>query len=174
MGFGQRLANFISEGIYNDKTTKLKKQRRKVVHDRLPPFDPGHVQCFIEFTSGDPYDKPENKKTGRIVIEVFDSEVPETAENFRCLCTGEKSKELHYEGSKITRIVPNFVMQGGDISPEGDGTGGRGIYQEGDHIYNKDGYFDDENIWYPHTHRGTLSTHATRTERDLARNKNGS
>lgn len=43
MGFGQRLANFISEGIYNDKTTKLKKQRKKVVHERLPPFDPGHV-----------------------------------------------------------------------------------------------------------------------------------
>jgi cyclophilin family peptidyl-prolyl cis-trans isomerase len=178
-GFGSRLANFISEGIYNDKSTKLKKQRRKVVHDCLPAFDPGHMQCFIEFTVGDTrvWDEAEERVTGRVVIELFDSVVPETAENFRCLCTGEKSEFLTYLGSKINRVVPNFVMQGGDLSSgsaAGDSTGGHGVYKEGDHIYNKDGFFDDENIWLPHSHRGTLSTHATRTERDLARNQNGS
>jgi cyclophilin family peptidyl-prolyl cis-trans isomerase len=64
--------------------------------------------------------KTEQKTIGRIEFELF-SDCPLTSENFRCLCTGEKGigksgKPLHYKGNVIHRIVPNFMMQGGDIT----------------------------------------------------------
>lgn len=77
--------------------------------------------------------KPADLTAGRLVIKLFEKEVPKTCENFRCLVTGERGrgkssgKALHYKGCCFHRIVRGFMVQGGDIV-KGDGSGGDSIY----------------------------------------------
>ena len=58
---------------------------------------------------------PDDRQQGRILIELFADVVPKTAENFRCLCTGEKGmgnsgKPLHFKGSSSHRIIKDFML----------------------------------------------------------------
>jgi peptidylprolyl isomerase len=87
---------------------------------------------------------------GRITFQLYNDITPKCAENFRALCTGEKStssKTLHFKGSAFHRIIPEFMIQGGDFT-RGNGTGGESIYGA---------KFADENFTVKHNKPGLLS-----------------
>ena len=71
---------------------------------------------------------------GDIVIRLFPKDAPKTVQNFVGLATGQREwrdpktnemkKEPLYDGTIFHRIIPNFMIQGGD--PLGMGYGGPG------------------------------------------------
>jgi peptidyl-prolyl cis-trans isomerase B (cyclophilin B) len=56
---------------------------------------------------------------GAIALELFDADAPKTVDNFTSL-----AREGFYDGTIFHRVIPDFMIQGGD--PSGDGTGGPG------------------------------------------------
>ena len=64
---------------------------------------------------------------GTIVIELFRDEAPKAVENFITL-----ANKGFYNGLVFHRVIPGFMIQGGD--PDGDGTGGPGYTFEDEFV----------------------------------------
>ena len=94
----------------------------------------------------------DGEPAGRIIMGLFGDIAPKTVKNFVSLCVGnhldtQTNKPLAYKNSTFHRIIPNFMIQGGDITNH-DGTGGKSIY--GDR-------FADEPFIISHDDSGILS-----------------
>jgi peptidylprolyl isomerase len=89
----------------------------------------------------------DDESVGTIVADLFSSTVPKTVENFRALCEGEPG--YGYDNSPFHRIIPEFMMQGGDFTNR-NGTGGYSAASTTDP-------FPDENFDIKHDARGLLS-----------------
>jgi cyclophilin family peptidyl-prolyl cis-trans isomerase len=101
---------------------------------------------------------PSPRGNGRIVLRLLWDVAPLACENFAALCSnpasarGEASgKPLTYRKSNVHRVVPGFVVQGGDVV-FGNGTGGESIFGGGKK-------FKDERpgLLRRHDRRGVLS-----------------
>ena len=139
----ERLQQQVSAGNYNTRLEKVTAvyEARQMAENKGPK----RSRVFFDIAIG-------KKAEGRITFELYDGIVPKTAENFRCLCTGEKGegksgKELSYKGSIFHRVIKQFMIQGGDFTA-GNGTGGESIYGA---------KFDDENFELKHTKPFLLS-----------------
>ncbi len=83
-----------------------------------------------------------------MTIEFFEKDAPKTVENFITL-----AKKGYYDGIKFHRVIPNFMIQGGD--PTGTGSGGPGytIPDEltGDNQYHDRGVLSMANTGRPNS-----------------------
>ena len=61
---------------------------------------------------------------GQFKIKLFADKAPKTVENFVALADGTKTGKPFYDGTIFHRVIPDFMIQGGD--PEGTGRGGPG------------------------------------------------
>jgi peptidyl-prolyl cis-trans isomerase B (cyclophilin B) len=87
-----------------------------------------------QYASAPPMSIDTNKKyaatidtsRGTINVDLFPKEAPKTVNNFVFL-----ARDKFYDGTKFHRVIPDFMVQGGD--PEGTGRGGPG-YKFGDEV----------------------------------------
>ena len=86
---------------------------------------------------------------GRFTIALFGDTAPMTVLNFASIAKGYKrgNTTLAYKDSNVHRIVPDFVIQMGDVTA-GDGTGGRSIFGE---------RFNDEEFTLSHRSPGWVA-----------------
>lgn len=95
-------------------------------------------KVFFEIEQG-------GKSLGTIEIGLYGRVVPRTVKNFYQIAQGNQAKK--YAGTKFHRVIPGFMIQGGDVENL-NGRGGWSIWGR---------RFDDENFSIKHTKAGLMS-----------------
>jgi len=85
----------------------------------------------------------------RVTIGLFGEAAPNAVNNFAALAKGNYRGDprFGYKGTKIHKVIADFLIQGGDITSE-DGSGGKSIYGP---------YFNDEPFTHSHKSKGYVS-----------------
>ena len=78
----------------------------------------GQGECTLQVSA-------DGETLGQIRVELRGDVVPKTAQNFKALCTHENGFGI--QNSTFHRIIPSFMIQGGDFTKH-DGTGGHRYY----------------------------------------------
>ena len=105
-----------------------------------------NVKLFMNIEIG-------SKPVGTIIFRMFNNVCPKTCKNFIKLCcktagfSKTTGKALCYKGSTIHKVIPGFIIQGGDFTCN-NGTGGESIYET---------KFEDENFKISHDKPGLLT-----------------
>jgi peptidylprolyl isomerase domain and WD repeat-containing protein 1 len=89
--------------VYNEAPEKVQKSAKEVARTHLP------TEATLFTSAGD------------IVLELYPQHAPKAVENFTT-----HGKQGYYDGTIFHRVIPKFMVQGGD--PKGDGTGGTSIW----------------------------------------------
>lgn len=113
--------------------------------EEVKPDNPVTHRAFLDISI-------DGAPIGRLVLGLYGNIVPRTVENFCLLCSGERGegqagRPLHYKGSSFHRVVPGYILQGGDFT-NGDGIGGESAFGE---------RFADESFALSHSKAGLLS-----------------
>ncbi|VEU34890.1 unnamed protein product [Pseudo-nitzschia multistriata] len=129
----------------------------QVISDRAKENEDDDIgdEALREITSRVFFDMSiDGNEVGRIVVGLYGNAVPKTTLNFETLAKGDtthpRGRKLSYEGSTFHRIIPGFMIQGGDFTNH-NGTGGLSIYG--------DKFADERNglTRFRHTGPGILS-----------------
>lgn len=120
------LLTFITTGCTNNKETSIKEDLLDI------NYQTGTNETTLsQYESNNPIVAMYIENYGSIVIELYPDIAPNTVNNFISLI-----KSGFYDNNTFHRLVPDFVLQGGD--PTGTGTGGPG--------YNINGEFSENNF----------------------------
>ncbi|MDG0795310.1 peptidylprolyl isomerase [Cohnella ginsengisoli] len=120
-GCGNRINQNESGGASSPAATASPSPAASASESAAPSFDPSSDNdpiVTIEMDSGD-----------KIVIELYPKVAPNTVNNFISLV-----KKGFYDGTIFHRVIPGFMIQGGD--PEGTGSGGPGYSIKGEFAAN--------------------------------------
>jgi len=106
--------------------------------------DEAWFEVVVEDMDGDGQDY-----RGRFTIALFGETAPMTVMNFAAITRGYSrgGEKLYYKNTPVHRVVPDFVVQMGDITT-GDGTGGKSIFGE---------RFNDEDFVLSHRSPGWVA-----------------
>lgn len=125
------ISNPDSSNLVPDKNGKI----------QIPTRFGNNDNCFYIYLTVSIEDQFKDPTLGKIIIKLY-SNTPKTSENFLSLCENKK-----YKGTKIHRVIKNFMIQTGDFT-NNDGTGGHSIYGS---------QFEDENFENNHDKPGLVS-----------------
>lgn len=110
--------------VYKENQNKSKKEIKEELLSISYDID-GNVTSLEKYNTENPVVAMYVKNYGSIVMELLPEYAPNTVNNFISLV-----KSGFYDNNSFHRLVPGFVLQGGD--PEGTGTGGPGYSIKGE------------------------------------------